>query len=213
MNKEKNIIHLIGIPLKYRKTIKSISLNSLKKIRKVFDYKKRIEIVIFESQDIFTIQKIGIGASAVGKSGIIIYIDFSNKNIEKTIKKEISSSIFHEATHLIREFFIGYDKNLLDYIISEGITCFTEKSLNPNKKIPYIEKVKNEKNILKKYQKIFKNKNFDYSEWFLGTGKLPKYIGYRIGFLIVDKYLKKYKENLKNLIKLKSDFILKKIKL
>ena len=157
----------------------------------------------------FVIPKLGIGGSAIGKSCIEIKIDFSRKDLRKIIEVELPSTIYHELAHLVREDSVGYGKTLLDSFVSEGISCFVEKSILPNRKIPYIQKIKNEQKLWDKAKKLLEKTKYNYSEWFFGSSKLPNWTGYRLGYLIVEGFTKSKNISLAELSRLKSKDILK----
>jgi len=202
-------IHLIGIASNKSEEILSRAVESLDKARNILRYEKRVDVMIIEAQDFFVIPKLGVGGSAIGKSCIEVKINFSRKDLQKIIDIELPSTIYHELAHLVREDSIGYGKTLLDSFVSEGISCFVEKSILPNSKIPYIQKIKNEIKLLSKAQKTLDKTKYNYSEWFFGSGKLPNWTGYRLGYLIVESYANKKKVSLDKLTRTSSKNILK----
>lgn len=210
---EQGNIHLIGIASNKREVILRRTTESLNKAQDILKYEKHVDVVIIESQDFFVIPKLGIGGNAIGRSCIEIRIDFSRKDLQKIIDIELPSTIYHEFAHLVRENSIGYGKTLLDSFVSEGISCFVEKSILPNRKIPYIQKIKDEKKVWGKAKKLLGESKYNYSEWFFGSGKLPNWAGYRLGFLIVESFVRKNKIPLEKLARLKSKEILKGSKL
>ncbi len=212
-NCEQGNIHLIGIPSNKRGVVLSHAKESLDKARGILKYEKQVDVVVIEAQDFFVIPKLGIGGSAIGKSCIEVKIDFSRKDLQKIIDVELPSTIYHELAHLVRENSIGYGNTLLDSFVSEGVSCFVEKSILPNRKIPYIQKIKNEKKLWDKAKKLLGETKYNYSEWFFGSGKLPNWTGYRLGFLLVENFAKKNKISLEKLVRLHSKEILKESRL
>lgn len=207
---DKGNIHLIGVPIKWRSKISNCVVRTLNNALKLLKYKKRVDIVVIESQSFFVIPKLGIGGTAIGKSCIEIRIDFSRKDLAKIIKIELPATIYHELSHIVRENSIGYGSTLLDSFISEGISCYVEKKAMPGKKIPYIQNIKEEKKFWHRAKKMFAKTKYNYSEWFFGTGKLPNWIGYRFGYLIVERFMNKHNIGLDKLIKMNSQNILDK---
>ena len=86
---------------------------------------------------------------------------------------------------------------------------FVEKSILPNRKILYIQKIKNEHELLDKAKKLLGKTKYNYSECFFGSGKLPNWTGYRLGYLIVESYAHKTKISLDKLSRVNSKEILK----
>ena len=144
------------------------------------------------------IPQLGITGSAVGKSCIEIKIDFSRKDVDTIVTAEIPPTIYHELSHLVRENRLGYGNTLLDAMVSEGVACYVEKSVS-TRKIPYIQPVKNEEVWWSKAQDSFNDVEYNLSAWFFGTGELPNWIGYRLGYVMVERYMIKYQVDLSEL--------------
>ena len=212
-NCEKGNIHLIGIPSKERGIALEHSIKALDRAKNLLKYKKQVDVVIIEAQNFFVISKLGIGGSAIGKFCIEIKIDFSRKDLRKIIDIELSATVYHELAHLVRENSVGYGNTLLDSFVSEGISCFVEKSILPKRKIPYIQKIKSEQKLWAKAKKLLGKIKYNHSEWFFGSGKLPNWTGYRLGYLIVEKFTKRNIISLAELSRLNSKDILKGSKL
>ena len=154
------------------------------------------------------IPQLGITGSAIGKSCIEIKIDFSRKDLDKIIEIEIPATIYHELSHLVRENKLGYGNTLLDSMVSEGVTCYIEKSVIP-REIPYIQPIKDEESFWLKAKESFHDPKYNHSVWFFGAGELPNWIGYRLGYLLVEKYMQKYDKELSELSLIPSKEILK----
>ncbi|MFY9462129.1 MAG: DUF2268 domain-containing putative Zn-dependent protease [Candidatus Sungiibacteriota bacterium] len=205
----KNLIYLIGVPKSFEKAIRNNILSTLKNIRRGLHYTKQINVVVFDAPKEMVIPEIGMTGSAIGKSGIQILIDFKRKFTIQKFTAELSSSVAHEAAHLVREDVLEYNRSLLDAMVNEGVACYIEKVFFPRHNIPYIAAIKNEKNFIKKAHIEFYKKHYDNSRWFFGSEKFPRWIGYRIGFLIVSGCIQNKKVSLAKLTRMKSVEILK----
>lgn len=199
-----NSVHFIGIPPKLKKELRSIVLSALRDARKALRYREPIGVAVFEAPADLVIPEIGLAGSAIGKTGIEIKIDLSRKLSKRKFELELYSSVCHETAHLARENAVGYNSSLLDAMVNEGVACFTEKTLKPERSIPYIAPIKNEKRALRSAASHFFEKNYDHSKWFFGAKNFPKWAGYRIGYLIVDGYAKNNRTTLPNLAKMES---------
>jgi uncharacterized protein YjaZ len=77
----------------------------------------------------------------------------------------------------------------LEAIISEGLASAFEKDRWSEFTAPWLKWQEKE---IKNYLKIFKkklnkiNSTYSHEEWFSGKGKLPKWIGYKLGTYIVE---------------------------
>jgi len=197
-------IHLIGIPTTHKVTVLKQVKESLHKGLKILDYQNRVDVVVIEAQKSFVIPDLGIGGSAIGKSCIEIKIDFSRKDVKEIIAVEVPATIYHELAHLVRESNVGLGDTLQDALISEGVACSVEKAMLPKRKIPYIQKIPNENKLWVRTKKNLHKKKYNYAEWFFGSGALPNWTGYRLGYLIVEKYMRANTVKLNELVRLES---------
>lgn len=211
---KRGTLHLIKIPKKYRVQVAKTAERALAGASELFAHSKPVETVIFSSIPEFVIPEVGIGANATIQGDIIVNIDFSRHDIKRVIQKELPSALYHEFSHVVRA---SVHKKLYatlnESFITEGIASYIEKETFP-KKIPYIEPIKNEGKYWLQAQKIM-NKNFyDHGEWFFGTKKLPRWIGYRLGYLIVNSFMECQKNlTLAQLVETKSRNVLQEFQL
>ena len=216
---DKNIIckggtlHLIKIPERYTRSVEKSARLALKEASELFEYRKPVEVVIFSSMPEIVIPELGIGGHSLSQGDIVVDIDFIRKDIKKIIQKELPSTILHEVSHVVRGSIIKDPyATLLDSFVTEGIASYIEKHSYMNQ-VPYIKSIKNEEVLLKKAKKVFNKKNYtwkDHSEWFFGEGKLPRWIGYRLGYLIVSSYMGNNKDiSVADLTRMKAIEILK----
>ena len=197
------------IPKKYRAQVVQIAEKALVGTSRLFAYRKPVETVIFSSFPGFVIPEVGIGAHAIMQGDIVVNIDFSRNDIKKVIQKELFPTLYHEFSHVVRA---SAHKNLYatlgESLITEGIASYVEKKVF-RKKVPYIEPIKNEKKYWLLAQKNIDMQVYNHSEWFFGTKKLPRWIGYRLGYLIIDRFMERQKNfNLARLVRTKSQNIL-----
>ena len=166
-------IHLIGIPKKYQAAVSVRAFEGLDIAIQVFKYKKNIDVALFGAEAWEVHPKMSLSVFTLGRSQRIDFkIDFSRKNISTIIDIELPLTLQHEVAHVVRESTVGYSKTLLDYFIDEGVGCFVEQTMMPERKIPYIQKINNEQDHWKKAKEVLlKKTNWNGSrEWFFGTG-------------------------------------------
>ncbi len=195
---------LIGIPRQYTEKIGRVAADALKVGCTELGYRNRVGLAIFAAQSFFVIPELGVGGEAIGTSGIVVRVDFSRRDIERIIREEVPATIYHELAHLVREQSVGAGSTLLDALVSEGIACFVEQSLCPKRQIPYVASIKNEERIWKKAVPILLRKKYDHAEWFFGTKAIPRWAGYRLGYLIVSKFFAKQPTSLPRLVRMPS---------
>ena len=209
---KKQNIHLIGVSPKYRDQVFQHASEAINTGAKVLKYTKPLDVVIFDAESWDIPEKLSLVAHAR-----VYYIDckmcFYRKdiNVKKAIATDLSPTLQHEFSHVVRANTVGYPETLLDSLIDEGIACFVEKASAPDRTIPYIQEQKDEKKSWTTAKKdLSKRLTSDlHNAWFFGTGEKPNWIGYRLGFLIVQEYMKNNKTNLAKLVRTSSKEILK----
>lgn len=186
-------LHLIKIPLKYRSQISQTAKQALANASKLFGYHRYVEIVIFSSAPDFVIPQVGIGAHATIQGDVVVNIDFLRRDITRVIKNELPSTLYHELSHVVRKS-VHQDlyETLLESLVTEGIASYIEKKVF-GKNVPYIKRIRNEREYWQKARKDMNKKTYNHAEWFFGRGKLPRWIGYRLGYLLVDSFMKRRK--------------------
>lgn len=207
---KRGTLHLIKIPAKYKKEIGKTAERALAKASELFTYRKPVETVIFSSIPELVIPEVGIGAHATTQGDIVVNIDFLRRDIKKVIQKELPSAIYHEFSHVVRA---SLHKNLYttlnESLVTEGIASYVEKKIF-QKKVPYVEPIKNERKYWLQAQKNIRKNTYDHGEWFFGYGKLPRWIGYRLGYLIVDSFMQRQKNlSLAQLVRTKPHEVLR----
>lgn len=163
----------------------------------------------------FVIPETGEGGYTPSKDWFHIYIDptKNKKELNKIIKNVIPATIYHEMNHAARWKYTGYGTNLLEAMVTEGLaTAFSEERWEKFK-APWADFTMKEINKLLKIvrkRNTRNDNNYNHAEWFYGTGKLPRWIGYKIGTYIVKSFKKENKSKTWNqLIKMKAEKIIK----
>ncbi len=142
-----------------------------------------------------TIPELGIGGNYRKEYNCIsIYIDPEHKHIQENYAEEILKSFAHEYIHATREQKIPWENcTLLEALISEGLAQNFEFEITGKK--PLYASSLSETEILENFKKselLLNETNFDYSEWFFGSGtEIKKWTGYALGFWLVEKYCNK----------------------
>ena len=131
--------------------------------------------------------------------------------MKEVITIDLSPTLQHEFSHVVRANTVGYPETLLDSFIDEGIACFIEQASEPDRIIPYIQEQKDEKKLWQEAKKHLSKKLTSdlHNTWFFGAGEKPNWIGYRLGFLIVQEYMKNNNVKLAKLVRTSSRDILK----
>lgn len=202
-------IHLVKIPSRYRTKVIKTAKRALTEAGKILMYHETAEIVIFSSDPGFVIPELGMEAHALIQGDIVVNMDFTRPDIKKVIQNELSPALYHELSHVVRASIQKTPYGTLgESLVTEGIASYIEKKVFL-KRVPYIKPIKNEKSYLTRMQEDLNKKDYNHSEWFYGAGKLPRWIGYRFGYLMVDFFMKHQKEiTLAQLVRINSRTIL-----
>lgn len=206
-------IHLIGIPKEYQAKVSARAIEALDNAQHILKCNENVDVVIYGAESWEVPPQMPLYGFTVGKSNRIDFkIDFSRKNIDAIIDVELPMIMHHEASHVVRHNIIGYSNTLLDYFVDEGIGCFVEQVMMPERKIPYIKKHADEQMYWRKAKKILVEKiTWDNSrKWLTGRDKMPRWIGYRLGYLLIKEFMDKNPVNLDILVRMKSKDILKR---
>lgn len=170
-----------------KKNLKNTIGLHLRKAAKLFDL-KLINVIIYFNKD-WVIPETGESANASGVDLIQITIDSTRNNneIDNITRKIIPLTVYHEFNHLARLKFIGHiNKTLLDSIISEGLANVFAEEMWSEFKAPWSEYTCKEiKSFVGSFKKEKNNKKYSHDEWFFGSGKKPRWIGYKLGSYII----------------------------
>jgi uncharacterized protein YjaZ len=154
-----------------------------------------VNITVYPNKN-FVIPETGDGGYTPSKDWFHIYIDPQRKDFNKIVKNVIPATIYHEMNHAARWKYTGYGTNLLEVIITEGLaTVFAEEQWIKFK-APWADCSEAEINTLLNIVRKREKKNditYSHGEWFYGTGKLPRWIGYKVGSYVIKSYRSKNK--------------------
>ena len=185
-------IHLVQIPDKHKKDILKIVTDSINEISKILEvYNNDLEIVVGPGYENKKKYEGVYGLAHTNFNFIEINIDFNFKDLKSVFEISLPATIFHEYSHIATK---HSGNKLIDRLVNEGIACYIEKKFFP-RKIFYIAKMKNEDKFYKEALEIAYKKlsNEEKMKWFVGKNEnRPEYIGYRIGYLLIKKYMDKF---------------------
>jgi len=130
-------------------------------------------------------EETGIGGSTETTNLVRIPVDASRELDEEII----FLTICHELHHAMRQREFGFPKTLLDTVISEGLADQFEKEISAKKPITYLDNV--DRRILEEGLEMLiedgHKLEYDYYGLFFGNEKYPKYFGYTLGNLVVER--------------------------
>ena len=205
-------IHLIGIQKEFRTKVEEAVKNGFDGASKLLKYQDLVDIAIFDSEEWDIHNKLNLSAHAR-----VYYIDIKicfykkDLDLEYLLNINLPATIYHELTHVVRANSVGYAENLLQDIIDEGVACYVEEVCGLSPKQPYISPIKEEEKYIEEACKHFEDKLTSdlHSKWFYGSRDLPEWIGYRIGYLMVKKYIEVNKISIDELVRARAEVIAK----
>lgn len=109
-------------------------------------------------------------------------------------ENELRGLVCHEMHHIKTDYCVYSErKTFLDSLFFEGLAVAFQ--IEQSKKIP--KYVKYDSKLIKKWLPVLRKQNFsskkyNYYEWFWGTGKLPKSLGYKLARYLIDQVQKNY---------------------
>ncbi|MBP6994497.1 hypothetical protein KBB12_04620 [Candidatus Woesebacteria bacterium] len=205
-------IHLIGIQKEFRTRVEEAIRKGLDGASALLTYNDVVDIAVFDSEEWDIHSKLNLSAHAR-----VYYIDIkicfykNGLDLDYLFNVDLPATIYHELSHVVRANTIGYAENLLQDIIDEGIACYVEEYSGLAPKQPYVRPIRDEEKYIEDASKHFQVKLSSdlHSKWFYGSGNLPEWIGYRIGYLMVKKYIEANKIGIDQLVRSKAEIIAK----
>lgn len=160
---------------------------TMQKLKLYFNSKKYI--FVFPTFDTFTVEMMnGVGGFSPRKNVIFLYLNLNGKDWKKSLK----DTLIHEFAHSVSDFYLGGENfNLGEGMVFDGLAEHFRK-INFGGNDMLIEAVSKEDCM--EYFEELKSKldstDFDfYMEVFYGTGKYPSWMGYSLGYYLIEKYL------------------------
>jgi uncharacterized protein YjaZ len=205
-------------PLANEKYPRKISLREFGKLIeksigkiKEFIIGKEIHVYIFPTLSKFIIDKMnGVTGRLIWEN--VIYIDVFPK---KNWKKYFQSTFVHELAHILQKKY-SYNMTIGEGVIYDGMAeHFQEKFLGKVKNPwTHVLTEKEAKQRLSEIKPILKRKDLRlYREVFYGTGRYPLWMGYSLGYYIIQEYLKKHKIAWDEFLRISPQQVLKEIRL
>ncbi|WP_230657299.1 DUF2268 domain-containing putative Zn-dependent protease [Psychrobacter sp. I-STPA10] len=195
--------------------IKLHILNANGKLSKMIDYIQQSfavaveqinEVMILESLSVDVIAKyneyvppeMGMGGYTPTEHEIQLWLPEDNDYLMANFQQLFTATLAHELHHCFRHGSVGYGKTLLEALITEGLACHFE-SMVVNKTPIYVDHLDNKdrQSWLEKSRQLWHSTDYSHADWFFGNDKkgIPKWVGYDLGFALVNQYLQKVGSN------------------
>ena len=131
----------------------------------------------------------GIGGRAFSGTDVEIAVDPSLP--AATLAARLPSLAAHEFHHAARFRGPGYGNTLLQAMVSEGLADHYASELFGEPLPPWVTALSEEELALwlDRARPKFDSTTYNHAAWFFGTGNVPNWAGYTIGFRLVGDYL------------------------
>lgn len=160
------------------------------------------------------IPETGIGGYTDPISGVVsISLDITERDVAESLRVWLPAELAHELDHTARiQVGPGYGSTLIDEMVTEGMAdAFSLQSFSEIPRIPWDHALtKGQERTVWARARRHLGQNVDHAEWFFGSGELPRWAGYTIGFDIVSGYLQRHPNaTAADLVTLSADTILR----
>ena len=136
------------------------------------------------------VMETGLGGSPYGPATIAVSCDLTHPSLDPSLADGIVRRLVaYEAHHALRMAGPGYGRSLGEALVSEGLAgCAVRLALGSAPK-PW-EQASDAGDDLRHLPDpaTLATTDYDHAEWFFGGGRLPRWRGYRLGRLLVERW-------------------------
>lgn len=152
-----------------------------------------VDVVLYDHPK-GVIPEVGIGGYSPGAHLMFISLDAKSSTLKKTIREQLKRTLAHELHHCVRWRNPGYGKTLLEALVSEGLADHFDFEINGGSPQPWCIALHKEEVIVfsKKAEREYTAKKYNHRAWFFGTGNIPRWTGYTLGYQLISTYLKEH---------------------
>lgn len=178
-----------------KKTIRTHSTKAVKALK----ITKPVNITVYFNPD-WTIHTTGENGYTPTGEWVQISLDLTGKKfpVKTVIEKRLPATIYHELCHIKRWQTTGFGSVFREELVSEGLACAFEVEQFKHDIEPLFmaseAEIKKMISVVKKNRDRIKNE-YSYFEWFtVGSKKVPRWLGYKLGYYIITQVLEKNPE-------------------
>ena len=138
----------------------------------------------------FVIPEKGHGGYAPEPGVVYVSLDPDNPALRVNENNSPERMIAHELHHAARWDGPGYGASLGAALVSEGLAGHFARAAYGGPPEPWEALPEAEwRPCLARAAALWDSRDYDHAEWFFGSGALPRWLGYSIGYRAVDRYL------------------------
>jgi len=155
----------------------------------------RVDILI-QKQANDTIPETGTGGRGYSDTLLSIAVDPENPNFQASLQSgEFRRGVIHEVHHCLRNAGPGYGWTLGEALVSEGLAGQFVRSLFGNDPELW-EKAVTRQQLQDAAVDVeaLTATDYDHSTWFFGSGSLPRWFGYSLGYEMVGSWQRQMAE-------------------
>lgn len=154
-----------------------------------------VDIVVCDDAN-RAIQETGVGGWANHAHLLMVYINPASNSLRERLSNELKSTLAHELNHVARWRHVGYKYTLLESMISEGLADHFDVSFNNGTPRPWDTALDKEQlaRYLEEAKSVWNDNQYDHAAWFFGSGQIPRWTGYALGFKLVGDYMHRTNE-------------------
>ncbi len=146
-----------------------------------------VDVVIQHLPD-ETVPELGIGGSCFRRGLVTISLDPGARGFEDHLTSGVfDRTLAHELHHAMRWRTSGYGLSLGDALVSEGLADVFSEMVSGISAPPWTSALtENDLSlVLDRAEDEINSFHYDHATWFFGTGDLPRWAGYSIGYRLV----------------------------
>ncbi len=138
-----------------------------------------------------TIPEIGLGGFNPDPNRVIISLNPAFPDFGAVLESELAFQVAHEVHHARRRRATGYGSTLLEALVSEGLADHFAMEVT-GKPAPLWSAALEGEELeywLGRAEAEWDAGSYDHQTWFFGSGEIPRWAGYTIGFHLIELYL------------------------
>lgn len=187
-------LHLLNVHGKlnqWQSKIEQVFAQSVKQMQDTLPlHHQQIDVVVKVSDNV--IEELGIGGYSPSQYELEISIAPQHAFLSQNFTHVFRAILAHEMHHCCRHASVGYGDTLFQALISEGLACHYEREFSRQTPI-YVNHLspQQRQQFLTTAEKVWFGKNYNHASWFFGSVKerMPKWVGYDLGYFLVEQYL------------------------
>lgn len=163
--------------------------NTMERVSSVLGLRNVTVDIAFDSRR--SIPGYGVGGYTPNARSVLIWLDPTASNVPDLISHRLAWIVAHELHHSVRWRSPGYGSTLLEAMVSEGLADQFALQVLGGTTPPWTSALSTEQvaSVHQRAASAMNNDRYDHAEWFFGSGDIPRWAGYTLGFRLVDVYL------------------------